>query len=384
MAHLIDCAHSGEMRSVGVVAVFAGALLLAGCASSPQATPETAVPTTTAPTLSVAGVHAEGFAAPWGLAIKTDGSSLVSERDAATIWQVAPDGERTLIGTLPDVTPDGEGGLLGIAMSPDSADTLYAYITTAQDNRVIRATLGSEGLTDIQPVITGIPRASIHNGGRIAFGPDNMLYVATGDAGDPDIAQDLDNLGGKVLRITPEGTVPEDNPFPDSPVFTLGHRNVQGLAFDDEGRLWASEFGTNVADELNLLTPGGNYGWPIYEGAANDPDYVDPLAQWSPTSLASPSGIAFVGGDYPAIYVASLRGEILWQVPIVGDRAGEPRAVDLSLVAGTDEDDRNLGRLRTIEIAPDGSLWIMTSNTDGRGDPRPGDDRIVQVTLTTT
>lgn len=385
MAHRIDGAHSGCVRTFGVLSVFAGVLVLAGCTSAPQATPETAVPTAPAPTLMVAGVHTEGFAAPWGLAIQADGSSLVSERDAATIWQVSPGGERELIGTLPDVTPDGEGGLLGIAISPDSPDTLFAYITTAQDNRVIRATLGSEGLTDIQPVITGIPRASIHNGGRIAFGPDDMLYVATGDAGDPDIAQDLGNLGGKVLRVTPEGAVPADNPFPDSPVFTLGHRNVQGLAFDDDGRLWASEFGTNIADELNLLVPGGNYGWPIHEGAANDPDYVDPLAQWSPTSLASPSGIAFVGGDYPAIYVASLRGEILWQVPIVGDRAGEPRAVDLSLITGTNDDGgRNLGRLRTVEVAPDGSLWIMTSNTDGRGDPRPGDDRIVQVTITTT
>lgn len=371
---------NGALSSLGVIA---GALVIAGCAASPVATPDTADPTASAPTLAVSGVHAEGFAAPWGLAIEADGSSLVSERDSASIWQVSPDGERTLIGTLPDVTPDGEGGLLGIAVSPDAPDTVYAYVTTAQDNRVVRATFDADGLSESEPILTGIPRASIHNGGRLIFGPDSMLYVATGDAGDPEIAQDLDNLGGKVLRIAPDGSVPDDNPFADSPVFTLGHRNVQGLAFDDDGRLWASEFGTNVADELNLLTPGGNYGWPIYEGAAKDPDFVDPLAQWSPTSLASPSGIAFVGGEYPAIYVASLRGEILWQVPIVGDRAGEPQAVNLSLAAANG-DDRNLGRLRTIEIAPDGSLWIMTSNTDGRGDPRTGDDRIVRVTITTT
>lgn len=375
------------MRLVDVgVGLIAIGVALTGCTSAPQATPELAQPLGTAPSLSITGVHAEGFIAPWGLALLNGGSSLVSERDSATIWNISADGERTLMGTLPDVTPDGEGGLLGIAVSPNSPDTLFAYVTTAQDNRVLRATLGSDGLFDIQPVIDGIPRASIHNGGRILFGPDGMLYIATGDAGDPDIAQDPDNLGGKVLRITPEGRVPTDNPFPDSPVFTLGHRNVQGLTFDDDGRLWASEFGTNIADELNLLVPGGNYGWPMYEGTARDPEFIDPVVQWSPTSLASPSGIAYVGGDYPAIYVASLRGEVLWEVPIVGDRAGEPRAVDLTLNAaanGNDLGGASLGRLRTIDVAPDGSLWIMTSNTDGRGQPRPGDDRIVQVLITT-
>jgi len=374
------------MRLVDVgVGVMAVGVVLAGCTSAPQATPEMAQPLGAAPSLSVTGIHAEGFSAPWGLALLDQGSSLVSERDSATIWKISADGERTLMGTLADVTPDGEGGLLGIAVSPDSPDTLFAYVTTAQDNRVLRATLGSDGLFDIQPVIAGIPRASIHNGGRILFGPDGMLYIATGDAGDPDIAQDLDNLGGKVLRITAEGTVPADNPFPDSPVFTLGHRNVQGLTFDDDGRLWASEFGTNIADELNLLVPGGNYGWPMFEGTARDPEYIDPVVQWSPTSLASPSGIAYVGGDYPAIYVASLRGEVLWEVPLVGDRAGEPRAVDLTLntdANGNDLGGAGLGRLRTIDVAPDGSLWIMTSNTDGRGQPRPGDDRIVQVLIT--
>jgi glucose/arabinose dehydrogenase len=375
------------MRAVAVgVGVIAAGVVLAGCTAAPQATPEMAQPLGAAPSLSVTGVHADGFSAPWGLVLLGEGSSLVSERDSATVWRVSANGERALVGTFPDVTPDGEGGLLGIAVSPNSPDTLYAYVTTAQDNRVLRATLGPDGLFDIQPVIDGIPRASIHNGGRIAFGPDGMLYIATGDAGDPDLAQDPGNLGGKVLRVTPEGTVPADNPIPNSPVFTLGHRNVQGLAFDDEGRLWASEFGTNIADELNLLVPGGNYGWPIYEGIAGDSEFIDPVVQWSPTSLASPSGIAFVGGDYPAIYVASLRGEVLWEVPIVGDRAGEPRAVDLTLDtaandSGTDHSGVGLGRLRTIDVASDGSLWIMTSNTDGRGQPRPGDDRIVQVLI---
>ncbi len=168
--------------------------------------------------------------------------------------------------------------------------------------------------------------------------------------------------------------MPSDNPFPGSPVYSVGHRNVQGLAFDSAGRLWATEFGAKDADELNRIDPGGNYGWPIVEGMATTdspqlPDgYVDPQAQWSPTSLASPSGIAIVDD---VAYVASLRGEVLWQVPLVGDRAGEPIALDLG----------ELGRLRTIEAMPDGTLWLMTSNTDGRGDARDGDDRILVLRL---
>ena len=198
-------------------------------------------------------------------------------------------------------------------------------------------------------------------------GPEGDLYVATGDAGEPDSAQDLDSLAGKILRTSPDGSIPRDNPFPDSAVWSLGHRNVQGLAFDSAGRLWATEFGTNIADELNLITPGGNYGWPAVEGTGGGTDYIDPQAQWAPTSLASPSGVAILGD---VAYVASLRGEVVWQVPLVGDRAGTPIALDLG----------SLGRLRTIQAMPDGTLWLITSNTDGRGDPRDADDRILALT----
>ena len=202
----------------------------------------------------------------------------------------------------------------------------------------------------------------------IAFGPEGMLYVATGDAGDRDSAQDRDSLAGKILRIDEDGSIPADNPFPGSPVFSLGHRNVQGLAFDSQGRLWATEFGSKDADELNLIEPGANYGWPLVEGTGNDPAYVNPQAQWTPTSLASPSGLAIVDD---VAYVASLRGEVLWQVPLVDGRAATPIALDLG----------DLGRLRTVEALPDGSLWLMTSNTDGRGDPRNADDRILVLKL---
>jgi glucose/arabinose dehydrogenase len=303
---------------------------------------------------------------PWGLVALPDGTALVSERDTGRIVEVGADGSLDEATEIDQAAPDGEGGLLGIAVDP-TGTWLYAYVTTASDNRVIRMPLDDlDGARE--DILIGIPKAGIHNGGRIAFGPDGMLYIATGDAADPTLAQDPESLAGKILRVDPRGAEPEGNPFPGSPVWSLGHRNVQGLAFDSRGNLWATEFGAKDADELNLIEPGGNYGWPIVEGIGDDPAYINPQAQWSPTSLASPSGLAIVDD---VAYVASLRGEVLWQVPLVGDRAGQPFALDLG----------DLGRLRTVEALPDGSLWLMTSNTDGRGDPRGGDDRIVVLQL---
>lgn len=306
----------------------------------------------------------EGLTSPWGLAFLPDGGALVSERDTAAIKRVTPDGAVTTISTVQGVVPGGEGGLLGITLAPDTA-YLYAYLTAADDNRVVRMAWDGTRLGAPEAVVTGIPKANIHNGGRITFGPDGMLYVATGDAGATELAQQPDSLGGKVLRVTPAGEPAPGNPTPGSPVYSLGHRNVQGLAFDASGALWASEFGSSKADELNEIIPGGNYGWPEVEGrGGTDRGYVDPVTTWEPTSLASPSGIAVLGDD---VYVASLRGRVLWEVPL-GDPA-TPAAVGLG----------DLGRLRTIEPAADGSLWLITSNTDGRGEPRDGDDRIVRL-----
>ncbi|OZM77231.1 glucose sorbosone dehydrogenase [Pseudonocardia sp. MH-G8] len=216
-------------------------------------------------------------------------------------------------------------------------------------------------------LVTGIPSAVYHDGGALEFGPDGMLYAGTGDATDGPLAQDPASLAGKILRMTPDGRPPGDNPFPGSLVFSLGHRNVQGLAFDSRDRLWASEYGANAWDELNLVQPGGNHGWPQVEGRGGDGEFVQPAAQW-PVEEASPSGIAIVDD---VIHMAALRGERLWQIPISGEGVGEPVA--------TLEDAH--GRLRTPEPAPDGSLWVTTSNRDGRGEPAAGDDRILRVAL---
>ena len=302
-------------------------------------------------------VIAKGLSVPWGIAFRPDGSALVTERDTARILSVTPAGAVTEVQKVPDVRASGEGGLLGIAISP--ADGLvYVYYTSASDNRIARFRLGATP----QVIFSAIPKAGIHNGGRIAFGPDGFLYVGTGDAGDSGRAQQIDYLGGKILRLTPDGKPAPGNPFPNSPVYSYGHRNVQGLAWDHSGQLYASEFGQNRYDELNKIEPGLNYGWPIVEGMGSDTHYTNPVATWA-TADASPSGLAIAGGK---AYLACLRGTKIYRIGLDGTN---PQV----LLGGA------YGRLRAVQVAPDGSLWVSTSNKDGRGSPGPDDDRILRL-----
>lgn len=324
-----------------------------------------------------------GLDAPWGLAFRADGSALVTLRDEARVVLVAPDGGvQDVTGPGADaladvVAPGGEGGLLGVAVLAEAGGTadVALYATTADDNRVLRGTLDGTTLGALTPVLTGIPRAGNHDGGRLAVGPDGYLYVTTGDAGQPGRAQDPSSLGGKILRVTPDGAPAPGNPDPASPVWSLGHRNVQGIGWSSDGRLFAAEFGQNTWDELNVVEPGGNYGWPVVEGAGGtDQGFVDPVATW-PTSDASPSGLAVTD---EGVYLAGLRGERLWRVPLLppvdGD-AGAGLGTPQALLVGEH------GRLRAVVPAPDGSLWVLTNNTDGRGDPRDGDDRVLRVVV---
>jgi glucose/arabinose dehydrogenase len=370
------------------------ALVLASAGCSGDAAPDEADParsagagpsrsssaTTTSPSAGasraarprVAGDVATGLSVPWGLAFLPDGTALVSERDTERVKAVDESGEVRVVGRVAGVDGSGEGGLLGLAVSPGYAtdSTVFAYFTRGSENVVARMTYDGEGLSDQRTVLDGIPAGPIHNGGRIAFGPDGYLYVGTGESGQSDLSQDRDSLGGKILRITPDGDPAPGNPFAGSPVWSLGHRNVQGLAWDDEGRMWAAEFGQNTWDELNRIEPGENYGWPVVEGRAGDDRYVDPVRQWR-TSEASPSGIAVADGS---VFMAALGGTRLWQVPLLegaDGRTGRPRASMRE----------RYGRLRTVVAAPDGSLWVTTSNRDGRGAPRDGDDRIVRLTF---
>ena len=305
-------------------------------------------------------VVAKGLAVPWGIAFLPDGSALVTERDLAKVVSVTPDGKVTEVQSIPDVRPGGEGGLLGIAVSPKYATDklVYVYYTAANDNRIARFTLGGTP----QVIFSGLPKSGIHNGGRIAFGPDGLLYVGTGDASDSGRAQRIDYLGGKILRLTPDGKPAPGNPFGNSPVYSYGHRNVQGLAWDHSGQFYASEFGQNRYDELNKIESGRNYGWPIVEGMGSDKQYTNPVATWA-TSDASPSGLAIVGDR---AYLACLRGTKVYRIGLDGHNAQV-------LLSG------QYGRLRAVQVAPDQSLWVSTSNKDGRGNPVPDDDRILRI-----
>ena len=354
------------MRRAQRFVVLTGVLISAGLLVSCTASADRPAPTaSTAEASSALGspeVLTVNLDAPWSIAFE-GGSAFVSERDSARILEITGDGTSREVGVIGGVAPAGEGGLLGIAVHDGY---LYAYFTASDDNRIERFELsGSPGgftLGEPETILRGLPSAGVHNGGRIAFGPDGMLYAAVGDAGDQQSAQDTDALSGKILRMTADGDVPEDNPLPGSLVYSYGHRNPQGIAWDEDATLYASEFGQDTWDELNIIRPGGNYGWPEVEGVAEQDGFIDPVQQWAP-SEASPSGIAIAGDT---IYVANLRGQRLYEVPVA-----DPSVAVEQLVG-------EYGRLRDVVLAPDGSLWVLTNNTDGRGNPASGDDRIVR------
>lgn len=331
-----------------------------------QGPARTAQPQPTSQEVRVIDTVVSGLKAPWGLGFLPGGAAIVTERDSRRVL-VIENGQAREIGTIDEASPREEAGLLGVAVSPDfdKDSTLFFYVSTAEDNRVVRASYDGDSLGPTKPVLTGIPNGFIHDGGRLAFGPDGFLYVSTGETGDESLSQDQDSLGGKILRITTAGKPAPGNPDPASPIWSSGHRNVQGLAFDETGQLWASEFGAQSFDELNRIDKGGNYGWPQVEGDGGAPPFVDPQVVWQ-TKDASPSGLAYADGH---LWMASLRGERLWRVTLDDNRAEEPKDFFVG----------EYGRLRTVALAPDGNLWLTTSNTDGRGEPKSGDDQILVV-----
>ncbi|WP_214403832.1 PQQ-dependent sugar dehydrogenase [Pseudonocardia lacus] len=368
--------HSSRAAALG--ATLAATLALTACS---PAGPATVAPVGT-PASTAAGPAAtlgdptelvSGLEAPWGLTFLPDRSALVSERLSGRIVHVpAAGGQARPVGVVPGVVPSSEGGLLGIVASPGFATdrTVYASVSGATENSIVALRIAEDlgSLSQQRVLLAGISTADRHHGGRIAIGPDGNLWIGTGDAFEPADAADASSLNGKILRIRPDGSVPDDNPG-DSPVYSSGHRNVQGIAFGPDGTAYASELGHRTWDEVNVLRAGQDYGWPETEGVAGDTG-VAPIFTVHPDD-ASPSGVAHSGGS---LWIGALGGQRLWQLPVEGGAA-----VGDAVEHFTGE----YGRIRTVEVAPDGALWLMTSNTDratwGGTDPRPGDDRILRV-----
>lgn len=274
------------------------------------------------------------------------------------------------IAVIEDVHSVGEGGLLGVEVSPKFLSNRYIFIYyTYQSlgkntlNKVVRYKFLNGSLTDEKIIVDKIPGGIFHNGGRMKFGPDKYLYITTGDAGEPSLSQNKTSLAGKILRVDEDGKIPDGNPFAN-PVFSYGHRNPQGIAWDKRKKLWETEHGSSTLDEVNLIEPGKNYGWPIIRGNEQKTGMLKPDLNSGKDTWA-PSGAAILGDS---LFFGGLRGEALYEV----DLNSNP----LTLKAHFKE---NFGRIRDVVVGPDKNLYILTSNTDGRGDPTPQDDKIIKL-----
>ncbi|WP_409346698.1 PQQ-dependent sugar dehydrogenase [Paenibacillus sp. MBLB4367] len=327
-------------------------------------------------------VVADNLNVPWAFEISSDGRMFFTERSGAV--RMIRDGKLVkdpVISMPAPFVSKGEGGLLGLALDPQFADNHYMYVYhTYEDkgqtkNRLLRL-IEQSGKAKLDKVlIDGLPGSTNHNGGRIKFGPDGHLYVTSGDRYEPPLAQDTKSLGGKILRIRPDGSVPADNPFPGSPVYSYGHRNPQGLVWQPEtGKLFASEHGQSAHDEINVIEAGANYGWPTIEGDQTAPRMKPPLAH-SGTTTWAPSGMTFVtkGPWKGSMLAANLRGEQLIRFELSGD-GGQPAVSGKQYWL-----QRQLGRIRDVYEGPDGSLYVLTNNRDGRGTPKAGDDKIIRL-----
>ncbi len=313
-------------------------------------------------------VVARDLETPWSIAFLPDGDMLITER-SGELQRIGEDGQTF---TIEGVQETSEGGLLGVTLAPDFEQSvaLYLYYTTNRNgtmtNQVDRYIFAGNRLSERTEIITDIPAASNHNGGAIAFGPDDKLYVTTGDAAEPELAQSTDSLAGKILRINPDGSTPNDNPF-DNPVWSYGHRNPQGIAWDEEGRLWSVEHGQSSQDELNLIERGANYGWPTIRGDETSEGMRGPVVHSGNTDTWAPSGLAYNDGS---LYFAGLRGQSLYRAELR----------DSDNVTLTQLFAQEYGRLRAVTAHED-TIYFSTSNRDGRGSPASDDDQILRIPL---
>lgn len=311
-------------------------------------------------------VIVENLNIPWEVAF-LPGEILVTERPGMLL--LIKNRQKISIEGVEHV---GEGGLLGLAIHPNFASNhwIYLYLTTRNSeglmNRVERYQLDENKLSQRKVILQGIEGSVNHDGGRIAFGPDGYLYITTGDAENPESSQNINSLNGKILRVKDDGSIPSDNPF-DNAVYSFGHRNSQGLAWDDKGRLWATEHGRSGIlsglDELNLIEKSKNYGWPVIQGDEKRAGMISPIIQSGPRITWAPAGAVFYDGS---IFFGGLRGEALFEYKIAAKFLKKYFQGEF-------------GRIRAVVLGPDGYLYITTSNTDGRSTPKIGDDKLIKV-----
>ncbi len=336
-------------------------------------------------------VWVEDLDIPWSLLFLPDGRALVSERKGR-ILLINNGRIQSKPYAVLDVAHTGEGGLMGLTADPEfgSKPFIYAMHTYEEKgklyNRVIRLKDNGENGLFEKTVIDKIPGGTFHNGGRIAFGPDRLLYITTGETFRSELAQDLSSLGGKILRVDRDGRIPSDNPFKGSPIYSYGNRNPQGISWQTgSGKLFESEHGPSgeyghfANDEINIIVKGGNYGWPRVIGAPGLKQYIDPIIVWKKTT--PPSGITFYKGDLLKnlkgdLFVATLKSQTLLRIRLSKD-SGKVTRIERWFSSNYSEG--KYGRLRDVVEGPDGALYFLSNNRDGRGSPKPGDDKIYRI-----
>lgn len=336
-----------------------------------SSTPPTSFEISPPPIPTVRSVIATGLDTPWTIVFLPSGEMLVSERKG-TIQRIGTT-RHTL--EIPGVVEVGESGLTGMVLHPQfsSNQFLYVYFTTKSGgknvNRVVRYRFDGETISDPVTIVDDIPAGTNHNGGQIAFGPDGKLYICTGDVGTSSLAQEKNSLAGKILRVNDDGSIPSDNPFGNA-IYSYGHRNPQGITWDDQGRLWATEHGRSGLstgyDELNLIESGQNYGWPTIQGSATRAGMRSPVSHSGSKTTWAPAGIVYRNGS---VYFVGLRGQSLYQAVLLP--SGEVETIKAHFR-------EEYGRLRAIALGPDGAIYFSTSNKDGRGAPKAGDDQIIR------